>query len=349
MIVRKVRHAIALALTLPLWAVVVSCDWPSQDRQAQDRIIYYCDEGICEMDSEGGDRRVLVDCRAIGGCVQTPHSPLSPRRDQVLYSHVRDGTSNLGVVNVDGSQRMELVSELVGHIARVGWSFDGRYVAFSTYVARAIVQDRIYIVDTTEGTVREIIDSGTVFAWSPVENRIAAFGRYSRGEEYGLYVMNPDSGKEHKIRTGASIDFFDWSPDGRHLVLSLREDAKQRRSVFVIDVDSQDLTELTPDGRYEYRIADRPMWSPDRRHILYVADYTSEESSGVNALFVVNVETQEQRELVSDVESGRFVWSPDGQEITFIANKDHSLYKVSISDAKVTKLADEGFTVLGWE
>jgi Tol biopolymer transport system component len=120
-------------------------------------------------------------------------------------------------------------------------------------------------------------------------------------------------------------------------------------SVFVIDTDGQDLRELTVDGEYEYSYAGRPKWSPDGRHILYIGDYTSKEGSGVNALFVVNVETGEQRKLVDGVEVTDFLWSPDGQEIAFYSGKDHLLCKVSISDGKVTKLADKGLGVLAWK
>jgi Tol biopolymer transport system component len=98
------------------------------------------------------------------------------------------------------------------------------------------------------------------------------------------------------------LDYIDYSPD-RQRVAFVKEGSKGQRRLFACGVDARDCEEMTPDwGPYEYHSVWWPRWSPDGDKIVFYASYylrsaVSDVLEGIEGVFVVEVDTGEQRLL----------------------------------------------------
>jgi Tol biopolymer transport system component len=348
-----------LSLLTSLMAIFVissGCLTYTTDKFQPNQIIYIHDEKLWAMDENGEHRQVLADCK-VAHCRD---NALSSNGQQFIYVGVNgkgaEITYSLGVINLDGTQKTELVSGLTGEIVDTGWSFDDSHIAFKViYKWDERWRDEIYTAELSTKKVQRIVKGGSNFSWSPTENKIAVFGM-GQGEEFGLYVMNSDGQGEQKVFVNHLIDSYDWSPDGKYFALSSRVTEKNNRlSIFLVDVDGQNLEELTVDGQYQYESTDRPQWSPNENWIAYMADYQPSGQTGGRikfaTLFITDLEHKIQKRLVDDVALTKMFWSPDGNKILYESKEDKDWYTVSVGDGtvkKVAKVADIGFTTILW-
>jgi eukaryotic-like serine/threonine-protein kinase len=167
--------------------------------------------------------------------------------------------------------------------------------------------------------------------WSPRDGRLA-FIRRSRGDLQIWWVPFP-AGKEKLFYTFRRSDELgdpgmDWSPDGRYLVVgdSAGED---RRAIFLIDVSSSDVTQLTFPPPEAAGGDFRPVFSPDGTEVAFLREY-------LPGSLTISIHTQSiedgkpsgvpkqvlpTREPVSDL-----AWSPDGSELLYTDR--YSLWRV---------------------
>ena len=118
---------------------------------------------------------------------------------------------------------------------------------------------------------------------------------------------------------GTTPWFPSWSPDGASLAVGMAG------SVWEVDVDTGNATELTRGGTYH----SSPSYSPDGRWIVYTADYGGERIQ----LEILDTETGETRALTDD----RFVYadpvfSPDGGRIAYVSSAPNGLFNVYIRE-----------------
>ncbi len=105
----------------------------------------------------------------------------------------------------------------------------------------------------------------------------------------------------------------DWHPDGERFVFA--GISKGRPIITIIDAQrSKAIKEFkVPEAGEIFN----PDWSPDGRHIAYVAAV-----GGLMDLFVLDVETGERRRLTNDPYADlQPAWSPDGKRIAFVSDR----------------------------
>ncbi len=139
-----------------------------------------------------------------------------------------------------------------------------------------------------------------------------------------MYKADVETGKiEKKILKTAldphyeSLQFInsagDWHPSGEQFVFA--GISKGRPIITIIDAQrSKRLKEFkVPEAGEIFN----PDWSPDGRHIAYVAAI-----GGLMDLFVLDVETGERRRLTNDAYADlQPAWSPDGTRIAFVTDR----------------------------
>ena len=137
----------------------------------------------------------------------------------------------------------------------------------------------------------------------------------TRGDDYAIYGMNADGGREQRLSRGEEGDasspeglFFQvepaWSPDGRTIAFSSKRDG--RFHIFVMQADGSGTQRLTStEGDDEH-----PTWSPDGRIAF------SRGRSG--DIYVMSADGTGARRVGSDPADERDpAWSPDGRWIAY--------------------------------
>jgi len=129
--------------------------------------------------------------------------------------------------------------------------------------------------------------------------------------------------------SGIHYPNWDWSPDGKQLVVSVYLDGP--RAIYALDADGTRLRQLThpEEGHYDVH----PCWSPDGTKIAFTSDRTGE-----NEIWVMDADGGNPVQLTDDL-AGPWspCWSPDGTKIAFVALRhegdEETRYEVYVMDA----------------
>jgi Tol biopolymer transport system component len=187
-------------------------------------------------------------------------------------------------------------------------------------------------------------------ALSPDHNHIA-FISDRGGTAVELYLMSP-SGENIRQLTddGVTKGYFAWSLDSQHIAYTAFYDMKweevlsspnpvsgQRADVFVIDVESLEVVQMTEGMTAIETLA----WNNAMTEIAFIG-----EKDGVRGIYTVTIEGGEAQliaELDTSVTSNLLQWSPDAQYIaynTFGEGSAPGIEVVDINNGAVTQLGE---------
>ena len=236
------------------------------------------------------------------------YNPLpSPDGRHILF----EGGEGMTVMDVDGSGRRAIRSCSVSPEA---WSSDSRHLVCSDYEAG------ILVVDTADGTVTPLADTGSAPSWSPDGTTIAFV------DEHKLYVIPAAGGTRHRlgIRKLEDTAAPAWSGDSQRLAY-----------VSVESGDRYSLWTIRADGSGGRRLAQKvseetPSWSPDGSRIAFIR-YRPHDVAAVSTV-------SSDGSGLHDVASGLVYlsdpsWSADGQVLyelgRFEGSEETDVYVVS--------------------
>lgn len=259
------------------------------------------------------------------GSAQAPANPpprngslpsVSPDGSHIAFVSNRGGGEDVFVIAADGSGETQLTHTPEEENA-VGWTADGKQVVFSVFANDA---SRLYSISPEGKNQREIGHaSGRSPMLSPNGKRLLYMaGTWTATQ---LMVSALDGSKARQIPAGSPIAWNShWSPDGKRIAFTGRDDATRKLAVFVMKADGSErrqVTHITP----EEGAAQWPVWSPDGRRLAIQVNVPKVHRA---CIWVVDVASGEAKKLAAHEQpylDETASWFPDGQRIAFQSDR----------------------------
>ena len=222
---------------------------------------------------------------------------------QIAFSSNRDGNYEIYVMNAEGANLQNLTNNPAADHSP-SWSPDGKRIVF--------MSARDGHVDADHG--------------SPI---------------FEIYVMDADGGNPQNLTNNPHYDMSPaWSPDGKRIAFTSDRERRFGWAIYVIDADGGNLQRLTnnpdddahPDDRY-------PSWSPDGKQIVFSARREGHAVHNLDAtyeIYVMDADGGNQQRLTNNRKNELYPsWSPDGNRITFSADRkgDRVNFEIYVMDA----------------
>jgi Tol biopolymer transport system component len=260
----------------------------------------------------------------------------SPDSGRIVFASLRDGHTNLWVINADGTNPHPLGAAASSDSRGPAWSPVGARLAFAS---NRDGNFEIYVGDAQGAhALRATRERGVDEApsWSP-DGRKIAFLSTRGGATPDIYLMNADGTGVARLTTAGASGTPQFSPDGTHIAYD------SPRGIAVLDIATRASRPL-PMGSVT---GSNPSWSPDGLRIAF-----SSVRDGRAQIFTMNAQGADIVPVVilpalSAIEPR---WSPDGLRLVFVATppdveaaasptSSRGIYTVALADGQVKRLS----------
>jgi Tol biopolymer transport system component len=290
------------------------------------------------------------------------HNPIAPPGEigPIIFTSKSGNYGQIYSINEDGSGLLKLTRSPFNNFwAR--WSPDGEWIVFNSLNRTPNRHFYSIVISNKHGrNERLILEHGYGPVFSPEGDRIAF--RFDT-ESPGLGARRDIAIYDLKQKVGTfvlpnSSDYFvaDWSPDGRYLLVTAREDLTQLESkICLIDLYDSTRIEIVTGG--EFYIG---RFSPDGKSITYVHRIRPSEVSFRDILNIIEVSGLNRRTIITleNTVITSPVWSPDGSKIAFwtwntvATEENEKIYLIHVDGTDVevifTPRETIGFASLDW-
>lgn len=180
----------------------------------------------------------------------------SPDGTHIAYTRQDGDSSQIYVMNADGSAAVALTSGSAFNV-RPAWSPDGSRIAFESVADR---NADVYVMNA-DGSSLTRLTNDPAGDYDPVWSPDGDIAFASDRSPSGIYLMRPDGSGVRLLEPDGDIANLNlgWSPDGRFLTFSSSRGSGFARAVYVLDISSNTVTQLTDRG---------PVWGPSWQPIV---------------------------------------------------------------------------------
>lgn len=245
-------------------------------RSSRDNVSPWGSTEIYVMDADGSNptRLTFTDSLFNTGPAWSPDgSKIAFSSSSRTYDERRDDTSQIYVMDADGSHLEPLTHDQTTINGSPVWSPDGIRIVFSSERDRS---SNLHIMDA-DGSNRTLLSPATFrrtqsHFWSPDGDAIVFAS--TDGNQWDIYLLTVSTGALVNLTDHPSTDTGPtWSPDGRRIAFSSARDPLPRTDpshaagdIWVMDRDGSNLTRLT----HSPQPHSMPAWSPDGGKIAFM-------------------------------------------------------------------------------
>jgi Tol biopolymer transport system component len=301
----------------------------------------------------------------------------SPDRSRLIYYATDYKDYFLDVMKSDGTKLGQLP---YGYFPR--FSPDGTRIAYVTNHDCFTSGDRLYcneylnVMNADGSNLTRLFDGSLIGPpdWSPDGTRIVfnashpcffRAGGNNYCDDYRIFVVNADGSNLIALDAAKEEISRDpvWSPNGEQILFGIFDSTAPSTALFCLRCSDQlRVYIMNADGSNLIKLvdvpADRPVWSPDGKHIAYMTNFWNDGDhfGDEGDIYVVNTDGTHPIKVGSGP-SRSYVWSPDGEQIAFLANfRSNSnsnsdggdVYLVNWDGSNLTKLIDGPVTEFSW-
>jgi TolB protein len=252
---------------------------------AATQFLFLVDKQAFRMDSDGYN---LMAVTSAGEQVLSP--TWSPDASRIAYTHFSDGHGSIVLQDLRTGSKTTVPGTTSVLNITPSFSPDGQWLAFarSSEDGTDIFKVNLGAPGSPQRLTAGRFADNLSPTYSPDGHRIGFIS--TRAGLPQVYVMGADGTDQELLApfdygvTGSS-NAPEWSPDGASLVF--HRDVSRSPQIFVLDVNSRRVRQLTSSGRNE-----DPTWAPDGRHVAFVSD-----RSGPRQLWIIDVDTGRIRQV----------------------------------------------------
>jgi serine/threonine protein kinase len=256
--------------------------------------------------SEVLDLRIDLPARPADWQGEDGEPAWSPDGKRVAFSLTRQGTSDIFVMNADGSDIKQLTRSQ-GINRSPAWSPDGKQILF---VSERDGNPEIYVM-AADGSHQINLTRDPGYdadpGWSPDGSEIVFTALREGAAGFYLYVMDADGKNRRQITHHPSTMgqvYPAWSPDGSTVVYA--DTTSLGLELFLCAADGSNERQLTSLGGSNTR----PAWSPNGKVIAFLhAGFTEQRAS----LFLIDAQQLTTAEVLHEsvfMDGGRPAWKP---------------------------------------
>ncbi|NSW77736.1 MAG: PD40 domain-containing protein [Chthonomonadetes bacterium] len=271
----------------------------------------------------------------------------SPDGKTLYFLSERDGTANLWAMGTDGKGAKQLTRYRGDGVRFPQIARNGSLIAYEQgmdicTLNPASGEINILQITAPAGDVRRRED-----LWLQVRGDVSEFAIAPSGKEVAFVVRGevfvtryPDGGPARRLTETVEPEYgLTWSPDSKSLVFASERGGTT--SLYLVTSDDPEEPRLRRTSKLKTeRLTNSPqpdtspVFSPDGKKIAF--------RRGNGNLVILDLETKQERTLVTHWNLGQFVWSPDSRWIAFEMEDNEynsDIYILSVEDGKTVNVS----------
>ena len=254
----------------------------------------------------------------LGALIMLPACGLLNDPGFIAYTVGEEGSRNIGVVRVDGSQSRIVVANAADDFSPV-WSPDHKRLVFLTTRNGNV---ELYVAPSDGSTVMRVTDTAVSESqptWSPDSRQLAYVSPDEDGNPH-IFVLELSELIPQRLTLGTPAEKDpSWSPDGKWIAYTALDEQGIPLGIFLRNPSGVNRMQLTEGFDYS------PVWSSDSKHLAFVS-----ERDGNEEIYVIKLGTGDAFNppaRVTDNTGRDFApsWEPGGDRIAFLSDSQGNI------------------------